>query len=52
MLAAGRSISGIAGELGLARNTVAPVRPRRRPEELLVHDGTGRRPSILDGYEP
>ena len=22
------------------------------PEELLMHDGTGRRPSILDGYEP
>jgi transposase len=45
MLADGRSITAIAAELGLARNTVRRFARVSDPEELLVHDGTGRRPS-------
>jgi transposase len=52
MLADGRSITVIAAELGLARNTVRRFARAADPEELPVRDGTGRRPSILDSYEP
>jgi transposase len=52
MLADGRAIRVIAAELRLSRNTVRRFARATDPEELLVHDGTGRRPGILDDYEP
>jgi Transposase len=45
MLADGRSARVIAAELGLSRNTVRRFARAAEPEELLVHDGTGRRPT-------
>jgi transposase len=52
MLAEGRSLGEIAAGLGLSRNTVRRFARAAGPDELLVHDGTGRRASILDGHEP
>ncbi len=52
LLAEGRSIHAIAADLGLARNTVRRFARAADSEELLVHDGTGRRASILENYEP
>ena len=52
LLDAGRSISAIAAELGLSRSTVRRFARAADPEELLGRDGTGRRPSILQDYEP
>ena len=52
LLAEGRSIRVIAADLGLARNTVRRFARAASPGEFLVHDGTGRRSSILDDYEP
>jgi transposase len=50
MLAGGSSISEIAAALGLSRNTVRRFARATSAEELPVHDGTGRRPSILDEH--
>jgi hypothetical protein len=50
LLAAGSGISEIAASLGLSRNTVRRFARAASPEELLVHDGTGRRASILDEH--
>ena len=50
MLADGRSVRAIAP--GLSRNTVRRFARADDPEELLLHDGTGRRPGILETYEP
>ena len=50
LLAAGRNLSEIGAELGLARNTIRRFARATGPEELLVNDGTGRRASILDEH--
>jgi len=52
LLADGNSARAIATELGLARNTVRRFARAADPGQLLVNDGTGRRPSILDMYIP
>jgi transposase len=52
LLAGGRSLKGIAADLGLSRNTVRRFARATIPEELLVNDGTGRQPSILGEHAP
>ena len=52
LLADGHSVRAIAAELGLARNTVRRFARATDPGQLLVHDGTGRRPSILEEHIP
>jgi hypothetical protein len=51
LLADGCSVRAISAELGLARNTVRRFARTTDSEELLVNDGTGRRPSMLENYE-
>jgi transposase len=50
LLAEGRSQAQASQELGLSRNTVRRFARADSPEELLVHDGTGRQASILDEH--
>lgn len=52
LLDSGRSVQAVAAGLGLARNTVRRFARAASAGELLVHDGTGRRPGMLDEYEP
>lgn len=52
LLTDGRSYPEIAAELGISRNTVRRFARASDPEELLVRDGTSRRPRTLDDYEP
>ena len=49
-LAQGQSLSVIAAELGLARNTVRRFARAADPEELLVNDWSSQRPRLLDEH--
>jgi transposase len=50
LLAEGCNYRQVAAALGLSRNTVRRFARAASPEELLVHDGTGRQASILDEH--
>jgi Transposase len=50
MLAEGRTQAQITLDLGLSRGTVRRFARAAGPEELMVNDGTGRQPSILDEH--
>jgi DNA-binding NarL/FixJ family response regulator len=50
LLAQNRGYREIAAALGLSRKTVRRFARAATPEELLVHGGTGRQPSILDEH--
>jgi hypothetical protein len=50
LIAQGQPLRAIARELGISRNTVRRFARATDPEELLVNEGTGRRPKALDGY--
>ncbi|WP_449065829.1 ISL3 family transposase [Planomonospora algeriensis] len=52
LLAQGRDLRAIARELGLARNTVRRFARTADPEDLLVHNGTGKRPKNLEPFAP
>jgi len=47
----GKTVREIAGELGLARNTVRRFVRADDPEELLGRDGTGKRPKAIVPFE-
>jgi transposase len=50
LLGEGLNYRQVAAALGLSRNTVRRFARAASPEELLVNDGTGRQPSILDEH--
>ncbi|WP_443078990.1 ISL3 family transposase [Streptosporangium sp. NBC_01495] len=52
LLSQGVTLRVIAAQLRLARNTVRRFARAADPEELLVNDGTGRRPSMLEQHKP
>ena len=51
-IAEGHSLSAVAAELGLARNTVRRFARAADPGELLVNDWSSQRPRMLDEYAP
>jgi transposase len=51
-LAEEQSLSVIAAELGLARNTVRRFARASDPDELLVNDWSSERPRLLDEHAP
>jgi transposase len=50
LLAQGRDLHAIARELKLARNTVRRFARANDPEELLVHNGTGKHPKMIEEF--
>ncbi|MFF4776531.1 ISL3 family transposase [Microtetraspora fusca] len=50
LLAQGRDSRAIARELNLARNTVRRFARASSPEELLVNNGTGKRPRMIEEF--
>ncbi|MEV4130104.1 transposase [Nocardia sp. NPDC049707] len=52
LLAEGVSLRAIGIRLGLARGTVRRFARATCVEELLVNNGTGRHPSLLEDYKP
>ncbi|MGP4105211.1 ISL3 family transposase, partial [Nonomuraea sp. KM90] len=51
LLEKGQGLREIARLLSLGRNTVRRFARAASPEDLLVHDGTGRRPKNLEAYD-
>ncbi|HEX8865173.1 MAG TPA: transposase [Lentzea sp.] len=52
LLAQGFGIKAICGRLGLSRGTVRRFARAHTVEELLTHNDTGRRPSLLEEFKP